>query len=108
MSSVRAPTSQVFHAIADPKRRQILDLLLAGERPVGELVPHLGVSMGAVSQHLRVLREAGLVKQRKDGRHRRYRVEPAPLRQVVDWTEPYTRFWKGRLRRLGSYLDGKR
>lgn len=102
---VAAPTSDVFHAIADPKRRQILDLLQDGERPVGELVPHLGVSIGAVSQHLRVLRECGLVTQRKDGRHRRYRVTPAPLREVVDWTEPYTRFWKGRMRKLGQYLD---
>ena len=85
-----------------------MDLLLAAERPVGELVPHLGVSMGAVSQHLRVLREAGLVKQRKDGRYRRYSVDPRPLRQVVDWTEPYARFWRGRLRRLGRYLDQTR
>jgi DNA-binding transcriptional ArsR family regulator len=100
-----APAPDVFHAIADPKRRQILDLLREGERPVGELVPHLGVSMGAVSQHLRVLRECGLVTQRKDGRHRRYRVTPAPLREVVDWTEPYARFWKSRMRRLGRYLD---
>lgn len=100
--------TDAFHAIADPRRRQILDLLRDGERPVGELVPHLGVSMGAVSQHLRVLREAGLVVQRKDGRHRRYRVDPAPLREVVDWTEPYTRFWKGRLRRLGRHLDASR
>jgi DNA-binding transcriptional ArsR family regulator len=105
---VRTSGPDVFHAIADPKRRQILDLLRSGERPVGELVPYLGVSMGAVSQHLRVLREAGLVKQRRDGRHRRYRVDPAPLRQVVDWTEPFARFWKGRLRRLGAYLDGER
>lgn len=103
MLGSRAP--DVFHAISDPKRRQILDLLKAGERPVSELVPYLGVSMGAVSQHLRVLRECGLVKQRKDGRLRRYRVTPEPLREVVDWTEPYARFWKDRLRRLGEYLD---
>jgi len=100
-----ATAPDVFHAIADPKRRQILDLLLEGERPVGDLVPHLGVSMGAVSQHLRVLRECGLVVQRKDGRHRRYSVTPAPLREIVDWTEPYTRFWKGRMQKLGEYLD---
>lgn len=103
-----APNSDVFQAIADPKRRQILDLLREGERPVGELVPHLGVTIGAVSQHLRVLREAGLVVQRKDGRHRRYSVHPAPLREVVDWTEPYARFWKNRLQRLGRHLDGRR
>lgn len=103
-----AASSDVFHAIADPKRRQILDLLREGERPVGELVPHLGVTMGAVSQHLRVLREAGLVTQRKDGRHRRYRVDASPLREVADWTEPYARFWKDRLRRLGRHLDGRR
>jgi DNA-binding transcriptional ArsR family regulator len=102
-----APAADVFHAIADPKRRQILDLLREGERPVGDLVPHLGVTMGAVSQHLRVLREAGLVVQRKDGRHRRYRVAPEPLREVTDWAEPYARFWKERLRRLGRHLDGR-
>jgi DNA-binding transcriptional ArsR family regulator len=102
-----APSTDVFHAIADPKRRQILDLLREGERPVGELVPHLGVTMGAVSQHLRVLREAGLVVQRKDGRHRRYSVDAAPLREVADWTESYSRFWKDRLRRLGHHLDGR-
>lgn len=104
---MRDAGSDAFHAIADPKRRQILDLLRAGERPVGELVPHLGVSMGAVSQHLRVLLEAGLVRRRKDGRYRRYRLDPDPLRDVVDWAEPYTRFWKGRLRRLGRHLDEK-
>ena len=103
-----ASSPDVFQAIADPKRRLILDLLRDGERPVGELVPHLGVTMGAVSQHLRVLREAGLVVPRKDGRQRRYRVDAASLREVADWTEPYARFWRGRLRRLGRYLDARR
>lgn len=102
-----APSADVFHAIADPKRRQILDLLRDTERPVGELVPHLGVSIGAVSQHLRVLRECGLVSQRKDGRHRRYRATPEPLREVAEWTDPYVRFWKGRMARLRRHLDGK-
>jgi len=100
-----APSPDVFRAIADPKRRRILDLLRQGERPVGDLVPHLGVSIGAVSQHLRVLRECGLVTQRKDGRHRRYSVSPEPLRAVVAWTAPYARFWKSRLSRLGDHLD---
>jgi DNA-binding transcriptional ArsR family regulator len=102
-----AASADVFRAIADPKRRLILDILRDGERPVGELVPHLGVSIGAVSQHLRVLREAGLVVARRHGRQRRYRVDAAPLRELADWTEPYARFWKGRLRRLGRYLDTK-
>lgn len=103
-----AASPDVFHAIADPKRRLILDLLRDGERPVGELVPHLGVTFGAVSQHLRVLREAGLVVARRHGRQRRYRVDAAPLQELADWTEPYARFWKGRLSRLGRYLDAKR
>lgn len=100
-------TPDVFHAIADPKRRHILDLLREEELAVGELVPHLGVTIGAVSQHLRVLRECGLVKQRVDGRHRRYRADGAPLREIADWTAPYARFWKGRLRQLGRFLDEK-
>lgn len=95
----------VFAAIADPRRRRILDLLRDGERPVSDLVGPLGVTMGAVSQHLKVLRSCGLVRQRRLGRQRLYRVDPRPLKKVVDWTGRYARFWNGRLDRLGRYLD---
>lgn len=106
MASRTSTASDVFGAIADPQRRRILDILLAGERPVSDLVPRLGVTMGAVSQHLKVLRECGLVRRRKQGRQRIYSVNPRPLKKVVDWTEPYARFWSDRLDRLGRYLDG--
>lgn len=95
----------VFSAIADPRRRRILDLLRAGERPVSDLVRPLGVTMGAVSQHLKVLRECGLVRQRRRGRQRLYRVNARPLKKVVDWTEPYAQFWNERLDRLERHLD---
>lgn len=100
-----AVSPDVFGAIADPRRRRILDLLLAGERPVAALVPPLGITMGAVSQHLKVLRDCGLVHCRKRGRQRIYRVDPEPLREVLDWAEPYARFWSDRLDRLGRHLD---
>lgn len=104
----RAVTTDVFGAISDPQRRRILDMLRAGELPVGDLVLPLGITMSAVSQHLRVLRECGLVRQRKRGRQRLYRVNPRPLKKVVDWTEPYAPFWTDRLDRLGRYLDDER
>ena len=78
----------VFHAISDPTRRRILDLVAEGERPVGELVAAFRISQPAVSQHLKVLREAGLVAERRDGRQRRYRITPEPLREVADLARP--------------------
>lgn len=102
----RAP--DVFHAIADPNRRRLLDLLGDEERCVRDLVPHLGITFGAVSQHLRVLRDAGLVAHRKQGRHRFYRATPEALAAVHRWTERYRAFWERRLERLGRYLDDGR
>jgi len=95
----------VYRAIADANRRKLLDLLRERERPVQELVPHLDVTVGAVSQHLKVLLDAGLVARRKKGRQRLYRAEPRTLREVHDWTRRYRRFWSSRLDRLGRYLD---
>ena len=95
----------VFHAIADPNRRRLLDLLLAEERCVQELVPHLGITIGAVSQHLKVLLESGLVTRRKAGRYRYYRAAPEALDQVYRWTQQYRAFWQRRLDRLGEVLD---
>jgi DNA-binding transcriptional ArsR family regulator len=94
-----------FDVLAEPNRRRILDLLRAAERPVGELVDALGVSQPAVSKHLRVLREAGLVAVRADAQRRLYRVRPDPLRAVDEWLEPYRLLWKSRLDDLERHLD---
>jgi DNA-binding transcriptional ArsR family regulator len=82
-----------FDVLAEPNRRRILDLLRAEERPVGELVAELSVSQPAVSKHLRILREAGLVEVRADAQRRLYRVRPEPLRAIDEWLEPYRRMW---------------
>jgi DNA-binding transcriptional ArsR family regulator len=97
--------ADVFHAIGDANRRRLLDLLRDEERSVQALVPHLGITVGAVSQHLKILLESGLVVRRKQGRFRFYRAEPRALKKVHDWTARYRRFWESRLDRLGNYLD---
>lgn len=97
----------VFHAIGDPNRRKLLDLLRDRERSVQALVPHLGITVGAVSQHLKILLDSGLVVRRKDGRYRYYRARPRALRRVYRWTARYRRFWESRLDRLGDCLDDK-
>jgi DNA-binding transcriptional ArsR family regulator len=94
-----------FEALAEPNRRRILDLLLAEERPVGDLVAALTVSQPAVSKHLRVLRDAGLVEVRGDGQRRLYRVRTEPLQAVDRWLEPYRRLWESRLDDLERHLD---
>lgn len=94
-----------FEVVAEPTRRRILDLLLAGELPVGELVAGLAVSQPAVSRHLRVLREAGLVSSRTAAQRRLYSVNAAPLAELDAWLEPYRRLWAGRLDRLAAHLD---
>ncbi len=94
-----------FEAVAEPARRRILDLLLAGERPVGDLVAELAMSQPAVSRHLRVLREAGLVAARTDAQRRLYRLEPAPLAALDAWLQPYRRMWAASLDRLAEHLD---
>lgn len=98
-------TPDIFHAVADANRRTLLDLLLDGPRPVQELGAHFEISLAAVSQHLKVLLEAGLVSREARGKYRFYRAEPAALRQVHDWTEQYRAFWEDRLDRLGDFLD---
>jgi DNA-binding transcriptional ArsR family regulator len=95
----------VYHAISDANRRKLLDLLGEQERCVQELVPHLGITIGGVSQHLKILREAELIKPRQQGRYRFYRAEPLGLKEVHDWTGQYRQFWEMRLDRLGDYLD---
>jgi len=95
----------VFEVLAEPHRRLILDLLRAAARPVGDLVGILQVSQPAVSKHLRVLREAGLVEARVDAQRRVYRVRPEPLRQLDDWLAPYRAMWSASLDALESHLD---
>jgi DNA-binding transcriptional ArsR family regulator len=95
----------VFEVLAEPNRRQLLELLRATERPVGELVAELGVSQPAVSKHLRVLRDAGLVEVRSKAQQRLYRVRLEPLRAVDEWLEPYRRLWESRLDDLDRHLD---
>lgn len=94
-----------YAALAEPHRRQILDLLRGAERPVGDLVERLHLSQPGVSKHLRVLREAGLVRVRVDGRQRLYTLDPGPLAEVDAWLEPYRAFWNDRLDDLERYLE---
>jgi DNA-binding transcriptional ArsR family regulator len=94
-----------YAALAEPSRRRILDLLRSGERSVGELVASLDLSQPGVSKHLKVLREAGLVAVRRDGKRRWYGLRAAPLSEVADWLEPYRRHWEERLDALERHLE---
>jgi len=93
-----------FEALAEPNRRRILDLLRQGERPVSSLVQQLAVSQPAVSKHLRVLRESGLVETRVDAQRRLYRVRPQPLREIDEWLAPYRALWSHSLDKLEQHL----
>ena len=94
-----------FEALAEPHRRQILDLLRDGERSVGELVDRLDLSQPGVSKHLRVLREAALVAVRAEGRRRRYALRPEPLAELDAWLAPYRKHWAGRRDALERHLE---
>jgi DNA-binding transcriptional ArsR family regulator len=100
-----ATTTDAFNAVAEPRRREILDLLTGGERPVGDLVSILGMSQPLVSKHLMVLREVGAVEVREDGRRRVYRLNAEALRPMHEWVSDYERFWSGRLGRLDAVLE---
>ena len=97
-------TSDVFNAVAESHRRDILDTLIAGEKPVGTIVNDLSMSQPQVSKHLRVLSEVGLVSCRAEGRRRLYRLEPAHLRPFHDWLAKYGQAWNDRLERMDDYL----
>jgi DNA-binding transcriptional ArsR family regulator len=97
-------TSDVFNAIAEARRRDILDALVAGEKAVGEIVNDLPLSQPQVSKHLRVLSEVGLVRCRAEGRRRLYSLEPARLRPMHDWLAKYEQAWNERLDRMDDYL----
>jgi DNA-binding transcriptional ArsR family regulator len=97
-------TADVFRAVSDPTRRRMLELLGRGERSAAELAEPFDMTQPAVSQHLKVLRDARLVRVRKDGRSRIYALEPQPLREVFDWAQYFEGFWKKRLSALGARL----
>jgi DNA-binding transcriptional ArsR family regulator len=94
-----------FEVLAEPRRREILDLLRSGERPVGEIVALLASSQPAVSKHLKVLRQAGLVEVRQDAQRRWYRLRPGPLVEIDAWLAPYRHFWNTHLDALERHLD---
>ena len=91
--------------VAEPARRQILDLLIEGPRPVGEIVGETGLSQPNTSRHLRILREAGLVEARPEGQRRLYELRPEGLTELVRWLDPYRRLWRSSLGALERHLD---
>ncbi len=96
---------ETFRALAEPNRLQIVELLLAGPRPVGDMVDELGLRQPQVSKHLRVLSEAGLVDVRVDAQRRIYALRPAPLQELEAWLERYRRIWESNFQRLDALLD---
>jgi DNA-binding transcriptional ArsR family regulator len=100
-----ATTADAFNAVAEPRRREILDLLAGGERPVNDLVDALGLAQPQVSKHLRVLREVGAVAVRDHGRQRLYRLNGAALKPIHDWVKSYERSWSERFEELDVVLE---
>jgi len=102
-----ATTSDAFNAVAEPRRRQILNYLALQERPVGELVAMLGLEQPSVSKHLRVLRDVGLVHVRRDGRQMLYRTNAYAIRPLHEWTRTFERYWQHQLKRVKERAEGK-
>lgn len=100
-----AAAADVFSAVADPTRRAILDRLRGGPVAAGDLASGFEISRPAVSKHLRLLREAGLVQERREGRHRFYELSPDPIREVADWAERYRAFWSVNLAALKAHVE---
>jgi len=100
-----ATTADAFNAVAEPRRREILDLLMTGERPVNDVVEALGLAQPQVSKHLRVLREVGMVTAREDGRQRLYRVNGHALKPIHDWVERYAALWEERFELIDDVLE---
>lgn len=98
---------RVFAALANPTRRDVLDLLLDGPRPVQDIADRFDMARPSVSEHLKVLRDAGLVTETRHGRQRLYAVEPDPLQDLQQWLAPYERFWRRKLAGLGEFLDAQ-
>lgn len=101
----RPTTHDPFNAVAEPKRRAIIDALGASERSVNEIVDLLGWPQPMVSKHLAVLKKVGLVRERRDGRQRLYRVDMAKLKPIYDWVTPFERYWNERYDRLDEILS---
>ncbi len=102
-----ATTSDAFNAVAEPRRREILNYLALQERPVGEIVDLLGMGQPSVSKHLRVLLQVGLVEVRRDGRRMLYRTNAEAIRPLHEWTETFERFWRHQLSRIKERAEGK-
>ncbi|MFI0352874.1 ArsR/SmtB family transcription factor [Actinomadura sp. 9N407] len=103
--TAKAGTTDVFGALASPVRRELTALLLDGPRSVNDLASHFEMSRPSVSEHLKVLRDAGLVTEQRSGRHRIYRLEAEPLMELSQWLDPYERFWRHKLSDLRKLLD---
>ena len=102
-----ATTSDPFNAIAEPRRRHILEFLAGDERSVGEIADALALNQPSVSKHLQVLRDVGLVQARRDGRRTMYRTNPEPLRGVHEWSGMFARYWRSQLRRIKTHAEGQ-
>ncbi len=101
-------TSDAFNAVAEPRRREILNYLALKDRPVGDIVSALGLEQPSVSKHLRVLRDVGLVHVRRDGRKKLYRTNAETIRPLHEWTSKFERFWQHQLLRIKERAEGKR
>jgi DNA-binding transcriptional ArsR family regulator len=102
-----ATTSDAFNAVAEPRRRDILNYVALQERPVGAIVATLGLEQPSVSKHLRVLREVGLVHARRDGRRMLYRINSNGIRPLYEWTKSFERFWRHQLQQVKDRAEGK-
>ena len=105
--SVTYSAEQTFNALADPTRRAVLDLLRHGRQPAGRIAQAFPVSRPAISKHLRLLRRAHLVEERREGRHRLYQLNPEPLKAVDSWLEQYRVFWRANLTRLKAFVEAE-
>ena len=102
-----ATTSDAFNAVAEPRRREILEVLAASELPVGDLVARLGLEQPSVSKHLKVLRDVGLVRVRRNGRHMMYRTNAEAIRPLYEWTKTFERLWAHQLLRIKERAEKK-
>lgn len=105
--TVTYSAEQTFHALADPTRRAVLDLLGAGAQPAGRIAEAFPISRPAISKHLRQLRKARLVVEHRRGRHRFYQLNPEPLKAVDSWLEKYRRFWRINLANLKTFVESE-
>jgi DNA-binding transcriptional ArsR family regulator len=105
--SAQAQSEATFNALADPTRRAVLDLLRQGSQPAGQIAQAFPISRPAISKHLRLLRRAHLVQERREGRHRLYQLNPEPLKAVDSWLEQYRTFWQTSLESLKTFVEAE-